>query len=70
MRGLVPTHITFGATKGALTGENAMHAAVGGETVLFVHSQANRQSHPHLSSVAMAIMCGNVAISPTRRLPE
>ena len=32
---------------GALTGKNAMRAKVG-ETVLFVHSQANRPSYPHL----------------------
>ncbi len=47
MRALIPTHVTFGAVKGALTGENAMTAKVG-ETVLFLHSQANRQSYPHL----------------------
>lgn len=47
MKGLKPTHIPFGGTVGALTGENAMKANVG-ETVLFVHSQANRQSYPHL----------------------
>lgn len=47
MRGLVPTHIIFGAAKGALTGINALTANVG-ETVMVVHSQANRQSYPHL----------------------
>ncbi|MGR3914251.1 MAG: copper-containing nitrite reductase [Gammaproteobacteria bacterium] len=47
MKGLVPTHIVFGATKGELTGDGAMRAKVG-ENVLFVHSQANRQSFPHL----------------------
>lgn len=47
MRGLIPTHVPFGGTVGALTGDNAMHAKVG-ETVLFIHSQANRQSYPHL----------------------
>lgn len=47
MRGLVPTHVTFGASKGALTGDNALKAKVG-ETVMVVHSQANRQSYPHL----------------------
>lgn len=47
MRTLIPTHVPFGGTVGALTGDNAMTAAVG-ETVLFVHSQANRQSYPHL----------------------
>ncbi len=47
MKNLIPTHIPFGGTVGALTGENAMKAKVG-ETVLFIHSQANRQSYPHL----------------------
>jgi len=47
MRGLIPTHVTFGGHAGALTGDNAMRAKVG-ETVLFIHSQANRQSYPHL----------------------
>jgi len=47
MKGLVPTHIVFGSTKGELTGDGALRAKVG-ETVLIVHSQANRQSFPHL----------------------
>ncbi len=47
MRGLIPTHVPFGGTVGALTGNNAMRAKVG-ETVLFIHSQANRPSYPHL----------------------
>ncbi len=47
MRRLIPTHVPFGGTVGALTGANAMKAKVG-ETVLFIHSQANRQSYPHL----------------------
>lgn len=47
MRTLTPTHVTFGGTVGALTGKNAMTAKTG-ETVLFIHSQANRQSYPHL----------------------
>lgn len=47
MRTLTPTHVTFGGTMGALTGDNAMTAKVG-ERVLFIHSQANRQSYPHL----------------------
>ena len=47
MKGLIPTHITFGDRVNALTGKNAMRAKVG-ETVLFIHSQANRQSYPHL----------------------
>ncbi|RUM96076.1 nitrite reductase, copper-containing [Pseudaminobacter arsenicus] len=47
MRGLVPTHVVFNGKVGALTGENAMKAKVG-ETVLIVHSQANRDTRPHL----------------------
>ncbi len=47
MRGLIPTHIPFGGKVGALTGDNAMKSSVG-ETVLFIHSQANRPSYPHL----------------------
>ena len=44
---LIPTHVVFGDRKGAYTGEKAMTAKVG-ETVMFYHSQANRQSYPHL----------------------
>lgn len=47
MRGLIPTHVVFNGAVGALTGENAMQANVG-ETVLIVHSQANRDARPHL----------------------
>jgi nitrite reductase (NO-forming) len=47
MRGLIPTHVVFNGRVGALTGENAMKAKVG-ETVLIVHSQANRDTRPHL----------------------
>ena len=47
MRGLIPSHVVFNGRVGALTGDKAMKAAVG-ETVLFVHSQANRDSRPHL----------------------
>ena len=47
MRTLIPTHIPFGGKMGALTDDHAMRAKVG-ETVLFIHSQANRQSYPHL----------------------
>ncbi|HIF88870.1 MAG TPA: nitrite reductase, copper-containing [Candidatus Thioglobus autotrophicus] len=47
MRGLIPTHLTFNGKVGALTGDNAMTASVG-ETVLFIHSQANRDSRVHL----------------------
>ncbi len=47
MTGLIPTHITFNGKVGAITGENAMKAKVG-ETVLFIHSEANRDSRVHL----------------------
>jgi len=47
MRTLVPSHIVFNGAKGALTGNNALTANVG-EKVLFIHSQANRDSRPHL----------------------
>lgn len=47
MRGLIPTHVVFNGAVGALTGENALTAKVG-ETVLIVHSQANRDTRPHL----------------------
>lgn len=44
---LIPTHVVFNGAVGALTGDNALKANVG-EKVLFVHSQANRDSRPHL----------------------
>lgn len=47
MRKLVPSHVVFNGKVGALTGANAMTAKVG-ETVLFIHSQANRDTRPHL----------------------
>lgn len=47
MKGLIPTHVVFNGRKGALTGERAMTAKVG-ETVLFIHSSANRDTRPHL----------------------
>jgi nitrite reductase (NO-forming) len=47
MRKLIPSHVVFNGRVGALTGKNAMQAKVG-ETVLIVHSQANRDSRPHL----------------------
>ncbi|MCR6661957.1 MAG: copper-containing nitrite reductase [Luteimonas sp.] len=47
MRSLVPSHVVFNGAVGALTGDNAMTAKVG-ETVLFIHSQANRDTRPHL----------------------
>ena len=47
MRTLTPTHITYNGKRGALTGEGAMRAKVG-ESVLFIHSQANEDSRIHL----------------------
>jgi nitrite reductase (NO-forming) len=47
MRRLIPSHVVFNGKVGALTGKNALTAKVG-ETVLIVHSQANRDSRPHL----------------------
>ena len=47
MKGLIPSWVVFNGKVGALTGENALEAKVG-ETVLFVHSQANRITSPHL----------------------
>lgn len=47
MRTLTPSHVVLNGRVGALTGENAMKAEVG-ESVLFIHSQANRDSRPHL----------------------
>lgn len=47
MRTLIPTHVVFNGAVGSLTGTNAMKANVG-ETVLFIHSQANRDTRPHL----------------------
>lgn len=44
---LIPSHITYNGKVGALTGKNAMKAKVG-ETVLFIHSQANRNTSVHL----------------------
>lgn len=47
MRTLTPTHIVFNGAVGALTGENALTAEVG-DRVLIIHSQANRDTRPHL----------------------
>lgn len=47
MRTLTPTHIVFNGRVGALTGDAALTSKVG-ETVLIVHSQANRDTRPHL----------------------
>ncbi len=42
-----PSHVVFNGAVGALTGDAALTAKVG-ETVLFLHSQANRDTRPHL----------------------
>ncbi len=47
MRGLIPTHVVFNGKVGSLTGDGAMKAKVG-ETVMFIHSAANRDTRPHL----------------------
>ncbi len=47
MRTLTPSHIVFNGKVGALTGDGALKAKVG-ETVLIIHSQANRDTRPHL----------------------
>ena len=47
MATLVPTHIVFNGVTDALQGDGQLTAQVG-ENVLIVHSQANRQSYPHL----------------------
>lgn len=47
MATLTPSHIVFNGRVGSLTGDNAMKAKVG-ENVLIIHSQANRDTRPHL----------------------
>lgn len=47
MKGLIPSYIVFNGKLGALMGENALQAKVG-ETVLIIHSSANRDTRPHL----------------------
>jgi len=47
MRGLLPSHIVFNGSVGALTGKKSLKATIG-ENVLFIHMQANRDSRPHL----------------------
>lgn len=47
MRTLTPTHVVFNGKAGALTGDAALKAKVG-DTVLFIHAQANRDTRPHL----------------------
>jgi len=47
MNTLIPSHIVFNGAVGALTGDNALKANVG-DKVLILHSQANRDTRPHL----------------------
>jgi nitrite reductase (NO-forming) len=47
MKTLTPTYEVFNGAVGALTGEHALTAKVG-DRVLLIHSQANRDSRPHL----------------------
>ncbi|WP_226779927.1 copper-containing nitrite reductase [Oceaniglobus trochenteri] len=47
MNGLIPSHVVFNGKVGALTGDGALLANQG-EKVLFIHSQANRDTRPHL----------------------
>ncbi len=47
MSRLTPSHVVFNGKVGSLTNGQALKANVG-EKVLFIHSQANRDSRPHL----------------------
>ncbi len=47
MRGLIPSHIVFNGKVDALTGANSLTAKVG-EKVLFITSQANRDTRIHI----------------------
>ena len=47
MKTLTPTHIVFNGSVGSLEGKNALKSKVG-ETVMFIHAQANRDTRPHL----------------------
>lgn len=47
MRGLIPSHIVFNGKVGGMMGDGALTADVG-DTVLFIHSAANRDTRPHL----------------------
>jgi nitrite reductase (NO-forming) len=47
MKTLTPTHVVFEGRVGALTGDHALEARVG-EKVLFLHSEANRDTRVHL----------------------
>ncbi|MCV6575679.1 MAG: copper-containing nitrite reductase [Cohaesibacter sp.] len=69
MRGLIPSHIVFNGAVGALTGDNAMKAKVG-DRCLFVHSQANRDTRPHIIGGHGDFVweAGNIHDAPARDL--
>ena len=62
MRTLTPSHVVLNGRVGALTGDSAMKAKVS-ETVLFIHSQANRTLDRTLSA-DMVTTYGSRAHSP------
>ena len=66
MHTLLPTHVVFNGKVGALTGDGAMTANVG-ETVLFIHSQANRDSQAAPDRRPRRLCVGTGLVSPTRR---
>jgi nitrite reductase (NO-forming) len=47
MKGLIPSHLVFNGKENALTGSNAIRVDVG-EKVLFITSQANRDTRIHI----------------------
>lgn len=47
MKGLIPSHVVFNGSVGSLTGDKALTSKVG-ETALFIHTSANRDTRPHL----------------------
>ena len=47
MKKEIPSHIVFNGAVGSMTGDKALTAQVG-EKVLFIHSQINEDSRPHL----------------------
>ena len=47
MKTLTPSHVVFNGAVGSLEGDNALTAKVG-ETIMFIHAQANRDTRPHI----------------------
>ncbi len=64
-----PSHVVFNGAVGALTGDDSLKARVG-QTVLFLHSQANRDTRPHLIGGHGDYVWerGNLADAPQRDL--